>query len=260
MAHCTAIAYSAPRSWAAFRRLAHGLLVMTLLVLGGCASSGGFSVDETRIAYGYLPSNAEPPSHPDSLGTLAIVEEENKIDIQLDRSYEQLMRDWSVTWVSQSARRTFDASRSYRTFATLWGLDLSIASLAAEEAVDALSKDLAQKRVAQRRQEHQQVLQIDLYRFIGSPPFGRGIGSTLVGGPGSRVTLRDGQGNRYRPDRVEHEPPTEAYIAGNRTLYRRNTFYFQREIDGRDLLDDVQELRLYVNQSPGGRYYFTWTF
>lgn len=259
MAHCTVIAHTAMRGMLA-RHLTAGLFGLALFLLGGCASSGGFSADETRIAYGYLPSNADVPSHPDSLETLTIVEKENQIDMQLDRSYEQLMRDWSVTWVSQTAQRTFDASRSFRTFATLWSLDLSIASLVAEEAVDNLSKDLAQQRVAQRRQEHQQVLQIDLYRFIGSPPFGRGIGSTLVGGPGSRVTLHDGEGNRYEPDRVDHEPPSEAFIAGNRTLYRRNTFYFRRDVDGRDLLADVQELRLYVNQSPGGRYYFSWTF
>lgn len=241
-------------------RLTCALLSGLLLLLSGCASSGGrFAADETRIAYSYVSSTAKVPSHPDSLEALSIVEKENRFDIQLDRSYERLMREWSATWVSQSARRTFDARQSYRTFATLWSLDLSLASLVAEEGVDGLSKDLAQKRIAQRRQEHQQVLQIDLYRFVGSPPFGRGINSTLVGGPGSQVSLRDGQGNRYRPDQVEHRPPSEALIAGTRTFYRRNTFYFRRDVDGRDILDGVRELRLYINQSPAGRYYFTWS-
>ena len=230
-----------------------------LLLLSGCAGSGQFSADETRIAYGYLPSEAEVPSHPDSLKALSIVEKENRLDIQLDRSYEELTRDWSSTWVSQSAQRSFNTRQSYRSFATLWSLDLSIASLVAEEGISGLSKDLARERIAQRRQEHNQVLQIDLYRFVGSPRTG-GISSTLIGRPGSRVTLRDDQGNTYSPDRVRNGPPTEAFIAGDRTFYRRNIFYFNRNVDGRDIFEGVRELRLFINESPVGRYYFTWSF
>lgn len=236
-----------------------GALALLIVLLAGCAGGSAYSADPTRIAYGYLPTDAEVPSHPDSLATVAIVEKENNIDIEFDRSYERLMRDWSATWISQSAGRTFDASRSYRTFAILWSLDLSIASLAADEGVEGLSKDLAQERIDRRMEEHRQVLQIDLYRFVGSPP-GGGVSSTLVGRPGSRVVLRDGQGNTYRPSRVENEPPAEAVIAGERALYRRNIFFFQREQDERDILDGVEQLRLVINESTSARYYFTWTF
>jgi hypothetical protein len=243
-------------------RLALGIggLVVLLGTLAACTSTGQFSADVERIAYGYIPSEAEPPSHPDSLEALALVEEDNKINFELDRSYERLMRDWSTTWVSQSARRTFDSRRSYRSFATLWSLDLSLAALAAEEGVNTLSKDLAQDRIARRRQEHQQTLQIDIYRFLGSPPTGGGISSTLVGAPSSFITLRDDQGNEYRPDDVYNDPAREAVITGDRTLYRRNILYFKREVDGRDILDGVRQLRLYINDSPAGRYYFTWSF
>jgi len=237
-----------------------GLLVL-MGALAACTSTGQFSADVERIAYGYISSEAQPPSHPDSLEVLTLVDEENKINFELDRSYERLMRDWSSTWVSQSAQRTYNSRRSYRSFATLWSLDLSLAALAAEEGVNILSKDLAQERIAQRRQAYRQTLQIDLYRFIGSPPTGRdGIRSTLVGSPGSFITLRDDQGNEYRPDDVYNAPPREAVITGDRTLYRRNIFYFNREVDGRDILDGVRQLRLYISDSPAGRYYFTWSF
>ncbi len=236
-----------------------GLLVL-MGTLAACTSTGQFSADVERIAYGYIPSEAEPPSHPDSLATLKLVETENQINFQLDRSYERLMRDWSSTWVSQSAQRTYNSRQSYRSFATLWSLDLSLVALAAEEGVNTLSKDLAQQRISQRRQEYQQTLQIDLYRFIGSPPTGGGINSTLVGVPSNFVTLRDDQGNEYRPDDVYNEPPREAVITGDRTLYRRNIFFFKRDVDGRDILDGVRRLRLYINDSMAGRYYFTWSF
>jgi hypothetical protein len=59
---------------------------------------------------------------------------------------------------------------------------------------------------------------------------------------------------------VYNEPPREAVIAGDRTYYRRNIFYFNRQVDGRDILDGVRQLRLYINGSPAGRYYFTWSF
>jgi hypothetical protein len=237
-----------------------GGLVLLCGTLAACTSTNQFSADVERVAYGYVTSEAEPPSHPDSLKVLTLVEKENRIEFQLDGSYERLMREWSSTWVSQSAQRTFDSRRAYRSFATLWSLDLSVASLAAEEGVHTLSKDLARQRIARRRQEHQQTLQIDLYRFVGSPPTGDGISGTLVGSPGNFITLRDDQGNSYRPDQVYNEPPREAVIAGDRTYYRRNIFYFNRQVDGRDILDGVRQLRLYINGSPAGRYYFTWSF
>lgn len=236
-----------------------GLLVL-VSALAACTSTSQFSADVERIAYGYVSSEAKPPSHPDSLEILSLVEKENRIAFQLDYPYERLMREWSATWVSQSAQRTFDSRQSYRSFATLWSLDLSLAALAAEEGVNTLSKDLAQQRIAARRQEYQQMLQIDLYRFIGSPPAGRDISSTIVGTPGAFITLRDDQGNEYRPDDVYNEPAREAVIAGDRTFYRRNIFFFKRQVDGRDILEGVRQLRLYISGSPAGRYYFTWSF
>lgn len=256
------MSFSVVRALRAQAPSCYALASVALLVslLAGCTGSNAFRVDPERVAYGYVSSEAEPPNHPDSLGALTIVEKENTIDLQLESSYEQLVRAWSSTWVSQSAQRTFDARQAYRSYATLWSLDLSIASLAAEEGIETLSKDLARERISQRRQSYRQTLQIDVYRFVGSPPTGGGISSTLVGAPGTTVTLRDGQGNVYRPDRVDNEPPREAILAGDRTFYRRNIFYFRRDRDGRDLLDDVHQLRLYINESPVGRYYFTWTF
>lgn len=235
------------------------LLLVVSLVGTGCAGGSEYRVDEPRIARSYLSTEANVPSHPDSLTTVSIQEEENTIDIEIDRSYNQLMRDWSSTWTSQGSGR---ASRSspYRSFATLWSLDLSVASLVAEEGVEGLSKDLALERIDNRREEHQQTIQIDLYRFVGSPPTGGGINSTLVGRPGSRITLQDDEGNEYRPERVENSPPREGAIAGEQTVYRRNTFVFRREVDGRDILGDTRTLRLYINQSIGDRYYFTWSW
>lgn len=230
------------------------------LVAAGCGGGSAYTIDEARIARSYLSSEADVPGHPDSLAGVTIREEEHTINLDLDGSYERLMRDWSSTWISQSSGRAFDARLPYKSFATLWSRDLSIAALAAEEGIEGLSKDLATERIEQREQEHRQSIQIDLYRFVGSPPTGGGISSTLVGRPGSRVVLRDDQGHEYRPEHIENTPPREATVVGERTIYRRNTFVFQRDVDGRDLLEDVEMLRLYINQSIGGRYYFTWTW
>ncbi len=238
----------------------YGLVaVLVACAMAGCAGGGRYAVDETYIARSYLPHAAAVPSHPDSLGTVEIREKEYQVDFDLDRSFERLMRDWSATWISHGSGRSFNGRLPYRSFATLWSLDLSIASLAVEEGVEGLTKDLALDRIAQRKKEHRQFLQIDLYRFAGSPPTG-GVGGTLVGRPGSFIRLEDDQGREYRPERVDNSPLREATVAGESTLYRRNTFVFRRQVDGRDLLDGVEWLRLYISQSSGERYYFTWSW
>lgn len=234
--------------------------VLVVLLLAGCAGGSRYAFDEAYVARSYLSPEADVPNHPDSLVRVAVQEKEYQVDFELDRSFEQLMRDWSATWISQSSGRASSTRLPYRSFATLWSRDLSIAALAAEEGVEGLSKDLALERIDQREKEYRQSIQIDLYRFVGSPPTGGGINSTLVGRPGSFIRLEDDQGRDYRPTQVENSPPRETTVAGEPVIYRRNTFIFPRQVDGRDLLDDVERLRLYINQSGGGRYYFTWTW
>lgn len=232
-------------------RLSLGL-VPALLLAGLLASCGGsrFSMDVTEVALGRLSTTSRVDAHPDSLQHVRIVRTDSTAAIRLDRDYEDLVAHWS------SAHRTPTSgvtARKPRSFATLWSLELSLASLQAEMSVSTLSKNRALKIIAARRANHVQELQVDLVWFTE-------LDEAFLDRPGTRIELRDAQGRTHRPERHERGPLRDVRYSGDETaLYQRHRFYFRRTVAGRDILAGTDALRLDV-VSPKGRVNFEWTW
>lgn len=219
--------------------------------MAGCSGGGNlYSTDVGYLADRHLPRVRNTEVHPDSVRRLSIVENEERIRFKLEENYQQMHLAWSSSFQFASARREI---RRPLTYATLWSKELSLAALEADQKISSLPKDKALDLLEKRRKEYQDVLQVDVYWFSGPD------GSPITG-PGARVQLRDGEGNSYDPVEEESGPLRQAnLVGGNAALYRRNIFYFERDVDGRDLLEDVDELRLSVNPTGSvGSVQFQW--
>lgn len=219
------------------------------LFLGGCGGGDTYSFDEGRLAQRFLPTERNVDHHPDSLGALTIEEEDNKIQYNLEHDYESLVRKWSSSYQSVGAGR----SRRGISYATLWSLELSLASLQPEMGVLTLRKEKAYEMIEKRKEEYFNTIQIDVYWFGG--------GNSLLTGPSARTELQVAD-STYRPQREEHSPLREAFLGGGDTaLYRRNTFYFPRVVNGTDLLADASKVALEIRRTGGGvteRFRWTW--
>lgn len=219
-------------------------------VLLACGGGNSYSVDEGRLAQRYLPTERTVNYHPDSLEALVIGEEEGKISFELENGYASLVEKWSCSFQSVGAGRTFRS----RTYATLWSLELSLASLQPEMGILSLRKERARQLIRDRRKEYFDALEIDVYWFL---PGGRGDG--IISGPGARTQLHVGD-STYTATRSAHGPIQEAFISGGTTaLYRRNTFYFPRTVNGRDVLKGASEIQLEVREvGSATSERFTW--
>lgn len=224
-----------------------GLLLLSFVV--ACAGGGTYSVNEGQIAGGFLPSIRSVDHHPDSLKALQIAEEDGRIQYDLSRDYEALIQKWSCSFQNVSSGRDLQTP----TYATFWSLELSLASLQPEAGILTLRKERAEELLEERREEYFDTIQIDVYWFP------RRGGDGIITGPGAQAKLRVGD-RTYRPVRESHSPLREAFLAGGETaLYRRNTLYFPRTVDGTDILEGVSRLRLDVRQTgASSTYQFTW--
>lgn len=223
-------------------------MLLVLLLATGCAGGSRYRADAVEIGRRPLPDTRAVPHAADSLVHVSIIEKENHLAFELERSYERMLRAWS-------AGRRGGSGRTFRDFATLWSLELSLASLVPGRGIEQLSKDLARKIIRRRKEQYRETVQIDVYRF-DEPPYGS-ISHLWLDTPGTTVYLEDAQGRRYEPVRIEtSNRPLEAFFAGNTALYGRSRIFFARVVDGRDLLKDVSQLRLVVDQVPD----FAWEF
>lgn len=243
-----------PSPFCGASRSAGVLLAASALLLSGCASLFGssgddFSIDQGEIASYALPGTRDVSHPPDSLVHLQIVEKEGRLNFELDKSYREMLLEWTAG-LQGGGRYGY-----FRTHATLWSKELSLASLIPERGVQTLSKDLAREMVRERTAEFDSLLQIDVYLFAPSDRRRLDLGDLQLDTPGKRVYLRDEDGNRYAPRHIDSSAPLEAFHAGQQALYGRNAIFFDRYTEeGKDLLD-AEQLRLYVR--PFG-YYFTW--
>jgi hypothetical protein len=220
-------------------------------LLWGCSSGGTYTVDQGRLADRFLPTERTVDHHPDSLRALAISEEDGKIVYQLDQDFASLTEKWSCSFRSVGTGRT---PRS-RTYATFWSLELSLVSLQPEMGILSLQKERAQELIEKRRKSYFDTIQIDVYWFVGQNQNG------IITGPSARTRLRVG-GNTYQTVRSEHGPLREAFVTGGDvSLYRRNTLYFSRVVDGTDILADASEMQLRVRRlGAGAEEEFTWNW
>lgn len=226
-------------------------LLAVALLTGGCGSgSQTYSVEEGDLAERYLPTTQRLDHHPDSVQALRITEEDNQLKYESDRSYESLWRKWSSTYQNIGSGRSRQQPFSYATF---WGLELSLASLRAEGAFS-LTKDQARNLVEQRREKNRTTIQIDVVWFASE-------GRTDLTGPGARVQIVVGD-EKYSAKQEDRSPLREAFLDAGRTgLYRRNTFYFPRIVDDEDILSGVDELALEIRQTNArDRVQFRWAW
>lgn len=225
------------------------LLLVLGLLIGGCLGSGEtYDVDEGDMAERYLPTTQHLDHHPDSVQALTITEEDDQFKYESDRSYSALLRKWSTTFQNLGTGRTRQQPLSYATF---WGLELSLASLRAEGALS-LSKDQARDLIKERRKQHQTTIQIDVVWFASE-------GRPNLTGPSARVRLVAGD-ETYQTEKEDRSPLREAFLdSGQTDVYRRNIFYFPRFVDGEDILSGVNEIALEVRQiNARDRVQFRW--
>lgn len=213
--------------------------VLLALLLLGCGGGNQYSADEGQLFQRFLPTEREVSAHPDSLRALTIAEEDNQIRYKLDRPYQSLIEKWSVTC-------RFGCGRSY---ATLWSLELTLASLQANRGILFLHRDPATKMLDRVRRSYADTLRIDVYWFAGDGK---------AAGPRYRAELHV-QDSTYLPVRREYGPLRRAFVrAGVHATYRRNRFYYRRVVDGRDILEGAPGIRLELYYVGLGKTRFVW--
>lgn len=225
---------------------------LLFLIIGvsvaGCGILGG---DRTQLGMSdfynlYLPLVRDIP-HPDSL----VVQSD-------ERMYDLRMR-WSVNHNRRIGTRNYSPG-GFTSFATLLAPGLVNHSLGREITGD-LSPDL-QERLSREQQERMEgTLVFDVHLFVPASP-AYDLAETSLRGAAVSVVLDVGDGERYQPSNVVSDI-TEQFQMGPSQIpayYRHNQVYFQREIDGVDILDEIEEIRLIVRMSRGSltELWFTW--
>jgi len=221
------------------RRLVGGLFVFAFLgLVGACGGGDLYSVDEGQVAQRFLPSE-RTVHHPDSLRALTITEEDNKLQYQLDQGYQSLIEKWSSSFRSVGTGQ----SPQSRTFATFQSLELAFVGLQPEMGILGLRKEQAQDLIDERRKKYADQIRIDVYWFAGRTMDG------IITGPSARTELEVGD-RTLRPVRSDHGPLREAYVTGGEiALYRQNTLIFPRVVEGTDVLENAERVRLAVRRT-----------
>lgn len=226
------------------------------MTAGGCSST----------YRGIDPGDVSPPFsrdtfHPDSVVHLDLSYENDGVDFNMDRSLRSLTSYWSSGYRDKYGGRYFETA-DYRTYATFRSLELSIAKLH-ELGVEDLSRDLAEEMVAKRKQEYANYIVFDVHVFIPEA-YPDAYAKTSLGEPGNRITLEDEQGRVYQPETIEVHMPRRFHSNMMDTpgaFYRLNTVYFKREIDGRDILENIDRMELWMRTAqPYAGLFFTWNF
>jgi len=222
---------------------------LAAMVLVGCGGGNTYSVDEGKLSQRFLPAERTVDHHPDSLRALTISEADGKIQFEIERDFESLTEKWSSSLQNIGTGRNFRS----RTYATFWSLELSLMSLQPEMGVLSLRKEQAREILEERRKEYAETIHIDVYWFVGRSMDG------IITGPSARTELRVGE-DAYRPVQSSHGPLREAFVAGGETvLYRRNSLYFPRKVEGTDILADASRMKLRVRRTGGGgQQEFAW--
>lgn len=226
--------------------VAAALLLLAIVVAGCSSSNRTFNPYEPgEIAQLIMPSDRDIPSHPDSLNQVGIVEKENRIKVVTESSYQEIMRKWSAA----SPARNYRGARLTSDYAMLWGIDPSILSLEVEMGLSELTKDRALMAVEKRKAEVRREIQIDVYWFENPK-------SAPTWPHDAQLRLDDG--TRYLVTRREIGALEDAFLPGGRsTLYRRISYYFDREQDGNDILENTTSVELVFGTGVQG---FTWNW
>lgn len=220
------------------KTLTYAVAVLLLVpVVAGCGSTSPFaSYDPADIARFSLPFDRDLPAHPDSIKQVRIVEKDQTLKIVPEDSYQETVRNWSSQRRNEIERRRQRRANDYATF---WGLDPSLVSLQVETGVSGLTKDRARALIEQRKKEVRNEIQIDVYWF--SDPAAATSAMTAY--------LRTDDDSRYPSTRREVSPLRDGFLPGGQTvLYRRISYFFARERDGKDILEGTTSIELEINR------------
>lgn len=194
----------------------------------------------------YLPLVRQVP-HPDSL-------------VERDReSMNQVRLRWSVNSHQRHGRREY-APGSYSSFATLWSRELALTTLDRGITAD-LSPDLKERMEADQEERYRSGVIFDVHLFVPAvAPYDPS--HTSLHGGGASVDLEINDGAIYRASTIEVDY-VDRYEMGRQTLpvyHRLNRVYFDRYVDGVDILEDAEQLRLIVRVARGisTELWFTW--
>lgn len=224
-------------SVASFRRAAVGSLLLFIVGMAGCSSSP-YAMQEGELADRHLPPEREVTHHPDSLEALSIVEQDGQIQYEMAQSYRSMVEKWSV-------RCRYGCGKTYATFRSL---ELALSSLEPEQGVLSLQPTRARELIQKRRAAYAETIQIDVYWYWTG---------TNISGPGYRVELHVAD-STYHPVRSDYTPIRRVLAASGAELYRRNTFYFPRVVEGVDLLENASSARLEIHKHGWRDFQFVW--
>lgn len=219
-----------------------------IMLLPACGLLGGdrAQMDMTDFYNLYLPL-VRDVAHPDSVVA----------------SDDDRLSDVRLRWSVNHNRRYGSADYSpgnYTSFATLWSRDLAERTLQREITGD-LSPDLQERLHAEQNDRIEESVVFDVHLFV---PATRGydLSDTNIRGAGATVILETTDGTSYRPSHIE-SGIVERYQMGPSDVpafYRLNRVYFPRTVDGIDVLDGADQLRLIVRMTrgPSTELWFTW--
>jgi hypothetical protein len=223
------------------------------LLLAGCGLLGGGG-DGVRLTPSdfynqYLPV-VRTVHHPDSSFT------------ERDISFGELRRMWSVNHTQRTGPRDYSPG-NFSSFATLWSRDLSARTASLRMGLGDLSEDVRERVMSEQMEQYEEVVAFEVHMFV---PATRGytVSDTHLRAAGMSITLQDDQRNEYRPFRVESDAAEEFQMMPSQVpvYHRSNRVYFERNQNGTDILEGVENLRLVIRTS-GTRtdeLWFSWRF
>ena len=222
-------------------------LAVSMAGCGGSSQSTFDSYDGTRR----LPTTQTIP-HPDSLRNVQLVSDPDSVKITLDRSYGDIVQDWSAQVGASGPFRPYP----FNTFATLQSRELTLASLARRERIRTLTPDRARKRVEETLETYQKTIAFRVHLYIDarriSAPLStlrkRVVATLSVNGEETFDALRTQKSNIQLTSR-----------GGGNVYQYPITVYFRRHVDGRDLLMEGTRFVLSVRPFPTlTELYFEW--
>jgi hypothetical protein len=228
------------------------VLALAALLAAGCGSSEPAFTDEEAISYRFLPQT-QNVAHPDSMRYVQLQARGDRA-FTTDTSLRALQTLWSAGAQCFTTRCAF-RPEPFQTYATLRSKEYVVLRLNREQALSSLPADSARSAIRQALNgDYRPHVAFDLYLF--------GRNETLTRLRNLRpytITLKDGQGNRYEPTRVQNPPPNSGVAFRDQQYARYNvsTIYFDRVVDGRDVLKDADRLELTI-RTQYGQMEFGW--
>lgn len=146
--------------------------------------------------------------------------------------------------------------RSLSTSATLWSRELVELALKYDVGTSDLSPDLRERMEEREEEAYKSQISFDVFMFV---PAARGysLSDVVLGGAGSRIVLQVDD-ERFSPP--SHISGSDILVGGQSVFQRANHITFPRVVDGHDILDGAEEIRLFVFTSgtPSDELSFTW--